>query len=216
VDVGFLDSDTVTRLLIASSVGLMVAGVTMPAWGSRLKIPALYLWFGKRRTYRRLYPLWNDLYRVQPEIALTPPRSHLADAFVFRDLDFRLYRRVVEIRDGTLALRPYLDPAVIEQVLDLCRSSKLSNEETLVTVEAAAIAASLHARKEGRPERANVPLDVYPPEDYGGADVASEAETLVRVARCYGRSPIVRAAVAGRKGSPAGWITRAGTPTGRG
>jgi hypothetical protein len=212
---GVLDSDTITRLLIASSVGLMVAGVTMPAWGPRLKIPALYHWFSRRRAYRQLYPLWRDLYRVNPEIALIPPRSQLADAVSFRDLDFRLYRRVVEIRDGSLALRSYLDPALIEEVRDLCRAANLSHEETVVNLEAATIAATLQARKAGQPERANVPPDVYPLESHGGSDVASEAETLVRVAQYYRHSPVVRTIVAAKKSSSASWITRVSTPTGR-
>jgi len=80
----------------------MVVGCTMPAWGPHIGIPALVIWLRRHRAHRHLYPLWRDLYQVNPEIALLRPLPRLIDALILYDLDFRLYRRVVEIRDGIL------------------------------------------------------------------------------------------------------------------
>jgi hypothetical protein len=211
-----LDSDTITRVLIASSVALMVAGVTMPAWGPRFGIPTLYHRLGGYHTYRQLYPLWHALYRASPEIALLPPRSALIDALMIRDLDFRLYRRVVEIRDGSLALRPYFDSRVIEQARELCHAADLSDDEGLATIEAASIAAALQARMDDQPARVGISSGESSFESHGGADVAGEAEVLMRVARCYRRSPIVRAILAETRSRASGRMAGTGTPAGRG
>jgi len=194
-DNAFLDSDTVTRVLIAGSVALMVAGVTMPAWGPRVGMPAVYHGLGRYQTYRQLYPLWHALYRANPEIGLLPVRSALADALTIRDLDFRLYRRIVEIRDGSLALRPYLEPWVVRRASELSRFAGVPDAESRAVIEAASLATALYARKLGRPPHSAVSRF----ELSGGGDVSSEAAVLVRVARCFRRSPIVATIVAEMK-----------------
>jgi len=187
---GFLPyANEVAQLFVASAVGCTVVGLTLPAWGSRVGIPALYEWGCRYRAYRRLYPLWAVLYRTVPTIALFPPRSALDDAFVVRDLQFRLYRRVVEIRDGFLALRPYVDPAIAARARELCEEAGLSQEETEAVVEAASLAAALENRRRGRIVCAG--LSSFGMS--GGADIGGEVAMLERVARCYARSPIVRA-----------------------
>ncbi|MFE0171376.1 MAB_1171c family putative transporter [Streptomyces sp. NPDC059002] len=86
---------------------LKVFGWTVPAWGPSLSLAAR--WIGKYRSYRRLRPLWVALSRAVPDIVLDPPVLHrIGDVLPLRDLDYRLYRRVIEIRDGQHALRPYL------------------------------------------------------------------------------------------------------------
>jgi len=187
---GFLPyANAVAQMLIAAAVGCTVVGLTLPAWGSRVGIPALYEWGCRYRAYRSLYPLWAVLYRAVPTIALLPPRSALADALVIRDLEFRLYRRVVEIRDGFLALRPYVDPGVAVRARELSEEAGLSWEETQAVVEAASLAAALEAKRRRR--TINAALSTFGMT--GGADVNSEVAMLERVARCYARSPIVRA-----------------------
>ncbi|GAB1640632.1 MAB_1171c family putative transporter [Krasilnikovia sp. MM14-A1259] len=84
-----------------ATAGLMVffAGLTMPSWGP-------YTRLDQRGAYRALEPLWSALHEAFPEIALhASPRGDVA---AVGDLDYRLYRRMVEIWDGRLALRPYL------------------------------------------------------------------------------------------------------------
>lgn len=96
---------------VAGNIGsvLQVFGWTVPSWGPRLS--AGVRWLRAYRNYRALHPLWWALYRATPAIALDPPPSRLRDLAPPRDLQYRLYRRVIEIRDGQLALRPYLEPA---------------------------------------------------------------------------------------------------------
>ena len=78
---------------------------TLPAWGPRAGVPALYEWATRYRACRRLYPLWRDLCKAFPDLALVPPESTVTDALAVRGLELRLTRRAIEIRDGRLALR---------------------------------------------------------------------------------------------------------------
>lgn len=180
----------VTRGLAAVAVGLAVSGATLPTWGPRAGLPALYRWAGRYRAYRRLAPLWLDLYRAYPQIALLPP-SRVAERLPLRDLDFRLYRRVVEIRDGCLALRPYREPRAAQVARELCRATGIADDERRVIVEATSLAAALQAKARGRPPHQTPPTLPL----LGGADIHSEVATLERLARCYRRSPLVRAAL---------------------
>ena len=176
----------VTDGLGALSVLLLVIGSTLPAWGHRAGIPALHRWATHYRAYRRLYPLWVTVYRVNPGIALLPPTSAIADVLAVRNLEFRLYRRVVEIWDGRLALRPYLDPGVLEHAWQASRRAGLSDSAAQVLVEAVSLAAALRARQQGRP-----PRDVSMPPPSSGTDVDSDADFLGQVAHCLGHSPLV-------------------------
>lgn len=178
----------ISQVLMATTVSLMLIGATMPAWGPRVGVPVLYGWVERYRAHRRLYPLWRALYQAAPEIALLPPPSALADALAVRDLDFRLYRRVVEIRDGSLALRRYLEPQVVEEAQQRCQAAGLSDEEAQAVVEAASLAAALQARVHGR--AVDQPLRTL--QTHGGGDVTSEVRHLEGVARAYQHSPIVR------------------------
>lgn len=91
------------RYLTLAAAILVLIGVTLPNWRS----PDV---FGACRKLLRLRPLWLALYRVNPRIALVPPRPLVLELLNLRDLELRLYRRVVEIRDGRLALREHIDP----------------------------------------------------------------------------------------------------------
>jgi hypothetical protein len=163
----------------------------MPAWGQRLGIPAVYRWISGYQTHRQLYPLWSALYRASPEIGLSPVRSALTDVLTIRDLDFRLYRRIVEIRDGSLALRQYFEPWVARRAKELSRSAGLSEDECQAVIEAASLAAAMYARKIGLPAHETASsLELS-----GGDDVSSEAAVLARLSRCFRQSSIVAAIV---------------------
>ena len=184
--------EVITPALVTVAVGLVLIGATMPTWGPRVGLPALYRWAARYAAYRRLAPLWHAVYQANPEIALLPPPSPLADALAVRDLGFRLYRRVVEIRDGCLALRPYLDPRAAHYARELCRAAGLSDEETQAVVEAASVAAALRAKAQGR----SAPQPIGTVSTLGGTDLESEVIALERVARYFGHSPLVRAVLA--------------------
>ncbi|GDY30484.1 MAB_1171c family putative transporter [Gandjariella thermophila] len=173
-----------------------ICGLTLPAWGPRLS--ALYRWVREYRTYHRLYPLWAALYRAVPAIALHPPASRLADRLSVRDLDLRLYRRVIEIHDGRLALRPWFDPDVAATAERQARLAGLTGEELAATVEAAKLAAALRARAAGRPTHAPAAPAADPA---GRSDLRGETDRLVRVATAFRRSPVVAAAARAEPGT---------------
>ena len=81
---------------------VIVGGYTVSLWRRRLAASVSHI-----RCYRRLYPLWYALYEVTPSIALYEPRSPRAPRWVPR-LETRLYRLVIEIRDGRRSIAPYL------------------------------------------------------------------------------------------------------------
>ncbi len=93
--------------LFGALIVLVAVGSLLPATGycPLLRRLALY------RSLRRLYPLWAGLCQAVPGIALDPVPVW-ADRLDPRDLQMRLYRRVIEIRDGYLALTPVAVPGI--------------------------------------------------------------------------------------------------------
>lgn len=185
------DPMVVTQTLEAASVTLMLVGCTMPAWGPHVGIPRLSAWVTRYRAYQRLRPLWWALYRAHPEIALFPPRSTLRDVLDVRDLTFRLYRRVIEIRDGSFALRPYTDALVVEEASARCRQVGLPPDQVGAVTAAVSLAAALQAKRQGRLALRPYAATISP----GGNDLGTEAAALERVAWALNHSPIVRTVI---------------------
>jgi hypothetical protein len=160
-----------------TAVLLAAVGATLPVWGEALTAP----WRRRRqaRTFQALAPLWRALRDAFPQIALTG-RPH-------RDLAFRLYRRVIEIDDGKLLLRPWLDPAVTDAATRAATASGLHGDELRATVEATEIAAALDAHAAGAP--AITPLPAPAPPDV--TDLPGEAAWLAAVATAFRCSPLV-------------------------
>lgn len=182
------DKDMVTTVLVAGGTSLMIVGSTMPAWGPIVGIPAAARWIDRYGTLRQLYPLWVDLYQASPDIALSPPLSSLVDSLSMRDLNVRLYRRVVEIRDGLLTLHSFVDPRVHAEAKTLGRSAGLSDDELIVVAEAATVAAAIRAKARGHAMAEGHVVAAAP----AGSDLRGEAIYLTRLARAYSSSPIVR------------------------
>lgn len=109
-----------------------------------------------------------------------------------RDAGFLLYRQVIEIRDGQLALRPYIDPGVAEAATALAWRAGLLDEEIQTTAEAAAVAAGIAAKKQGR-QRAEPPAQGAVA---GGSDLNAEIAWLTKVSRAFTTSPIIPATLA--------------------
>ncbi|GAA0399951.1 MAB_1171c family putative transporter [Streptomyces luteireticuli] len=93
--------DTVSMALGLLCAALVAGGGGAAAW------PVVRHWWWCRRTYRALAPLWSALHRAFPETALPGSRRALSP----HRLRFALYRRVIEIHDGLLLLRPRLPAA---------------------------------------------------------------------------------------------------------
>ncbi|MGN9821939.1 MAB_1171c family putative transporter [Streptomyces sp. SD11] len=133
-------------------------------------VPALVKWLRLYRRYRRLTPLWTALFEAEPSIALEPPGRFTA--VVGFPTPLRLYRRVIEIRDGLLAIRPYRpDPAEVPAQAD-----KYGRE-------ALGISLALRARAAGGPPRFDGA------ETAGGQDLSSDTEYLCKVADAFGALP---------------------------
>ncbi|MER5810084.1 MAB_1171c family putative transporter [Streptomyces sp. NPDC002033] len=86
----------------AAGIVTLSLSLTISAWEG--PVGRLTDWARSYRSYRALYPLWRDLYESSPDIVLEPPGSASVS-----DLNYRLHRRVIEIRDGWRDLRPYID-----------------------------------------------------------------------------------------------------------
>jgi hypothetical protein len=180
-----LQWEVLTPAAVGIGIPLIIAGLTMPCWGPH--VFGICRWWDNYRTYRRLYPLWRDLYQVSPGIALHPP------ARAVTHLSYRLYRRVIEIRDGLLALRSYRDPETRIRARRCGEAVGLTGDELRAAVAAAQLKAALNAKAQGR---------VAPGNSWGGADdpemfevrrsndLTTEAAWLGQIARAYRRSPV--------------------------
>ncbi|MEU3406108.1 MAB_1171c family putative transporter [Streptomyces sp. NPDC006670] len=165
----------------AGSVGalLQIVGWTIPSWG--IRITRARGWIRSYRSWRRLRPLWWALYQASPDIALDPPRSRLRDLVPPRDPHYRLYRRVIEIRDGQLILRTSLS---LEDFSRVARSLDLPEDPTSPLGEALQVRAVLSRPAEERAERADASeIPARPPYE----DFRDEVEWLSQVASSFNR-----------------------------
>lgn len=123
---------------------LIVVGATVPSWGPWLGLDRPARWLGRRRAYRRLYPLWRSVYLATKPATLYPVETNgLRDRLVVRDLDNLLYRRYIELCDGLLLLDPDTDGSVIEFATRQATTAGLHDRVLDATVKAAAIAVAL-------------------------------------------------------------------------
>ncbi|MGI8682378.1 MAG: MAB_1171c family putative transporter [Mycobacteriales bacterium] len=173
----------VSRVLVATLSLFAVVGASLPAAGPRVQA---------YRAHRQLRPLWKAMHQATPGIALTPPASQARELISFRDLRFRLHSRILEIRDGRLALRRYFRRDVAERARRKAREQGMTPQEETVTVEAATLAAAIEDKAHGRlaPDR-----PIAEPVPAGGADLADEVSFLRKVTRAYRRSRVVQESV---------------------
>ncbi|MEU5087778.1 MAB_1171c family putative transporter [Streptomyces sp. NPDC021356] len=181
-----LGEDLVSAVLGAVTALLATGGATTSLWGSTLAAPLR--WLRAHRTYRALEPLWAELHAVLPEIALG--RSAAAWRRGPRHAEFALYRRVIEIRDAHLALRPYQEPDVPDRVVRaLARAGGPDATDRHAVVEAAVIAVALENKRAGLRQaaaRAGGATPVPLPRT-----VEAEAAWLLKVTGAFTRSPTV-------------------------
>ncbi|ABP56627.1 MAB_1171c family putative transporter [Salinispora tropica] len=182
----------ITAVLVTVSALLMMIGLTIPAWGPLM--PLTRRW-DDLRAYRRLRPLWHDLTAALPELELDPELRRPLVAV--RDIDYALARRVAEIRDGRLALRPFLDARVTQTAETLAEQAGLADDDRLATIEAAQLAFGLRAHRAG--VTAAYPQPAEGP--HRSADgYAGEITWLARVTTAYHQSPVVAATLDATEG----------------
>lgn len=126
----------------ALAVLLICLGLTLPAVVYPISQARRRRW--EAQSFEALGSLWQDLSTAVPEIVL--PSAEFADG-PSSDSDFLLQRRVIEISDGILALRPYRS----RRVQEMAQSSfEAGTEEGAAAVEAAVVKAALATSKAGR------------------------------------------------------------------
>jgi hypothetical protein len=154
-----------------ASLGVLTAavGATMPVWGP---------WLDRLKAYRRLYPLWLALSQANPDILLDPPGR--VDRWNPWHINYRLYRRVIEIRDGWLALRPYMTHIPTPPASGDPHGDE-DDQDRQAAVSAATLAAALHVRATGGAPHE----DSVPDNGVGGHDLATEIAWLVNVANKF-------------------------------
>lgn len=173
---------------LAGDVGslLQLLGWTAPGWGPLLS--AAGLWIVSYVRYQRLRALWLAMHTATPEIALNAPRSRLADLILVRDLNYRLYRRVIEIMDGQRSLRPYLSPAIAESINGYSDRAGVANDQTR---EAVTLHAALNAKAYG----GLTPTDpVSTPARSPDESLDDEIKRMVALARAFRQSTTLAAA----------------------
>lgn len=155
------------RLLAVCGAVLLAAGASLPYLVARTG--RVRDWIVTYRDLRGLYPLWALMHHTTPAIALDPPRSRLGDALRVTDLELRRYRRVVEIRDGCLALAPY-------RATTTC-STQLGDVEHNAAREAAMLVRAAHRKLSGWPA-----ASILPAREDGPDTLDDDIAWLTRVA----------------------------------
>jgi len=179
---------TAGHILLGAGALTMSVGLLIPTLGPRLGAVER-----AARSYvvlRRLRPLWERLWRANPDILLDPPPARWRDLLAFRQLESRLYRRVIEIEDGLLAVRPYVTDDIADEALAAATEAGLVGRDRDATVNACCLAVALAAKRSGRAPAATAAS--HTSGTRGGADLASEVQLLRQLARMLGRSPVVR------------------------
>ncbi|MCC2280852.1 hypothetical protein LKL35_36610 [Streptomyces sp. ET3-23] len=154
---------------------MIIVGFTLPLLANRLSTFTSDL-----QTYRILAPLWKTLSAATPGIASSIPIPWWA-------IRLKLTRRIAEIHDGFLALRPYRDPAIARRASDATRQAGLVGEQAEAVVEAAVLAAAVIAK--GRHPNAS---PVFSATGLDGTPIGQRA-ALERISRALRSSPIVTA-----------------------
>jgi hypothetical protein len=178
----------ITKPLIIVAALLCSVGSTLPSWGRWVGADRPARWLGCYLSLMALYPLWRALSVVVPE-AVLDPRPRWADRLPI-DVHFRLTRRVIEIRDGLVALRPCRHPQATDLAAALAADRRLESIDPEALVEAAEIAMALETRKS-----AATPVDSTPPAltSTDAVSLPSEVSWLARVTDAF-TSPMVRTA----------------------
>jgi hypothetical protein len=122
------------------------------------------------RTLLALRPLWSAMRQAFPEMVLWRPARSAVELRGVAGVRLRLYRRVIEIRDGMLALRDHLPARTV------------IGDADPAAAEARAITVALRRRGAGQPAAS-------PPRQWApvGPEMADEVAWLCAVSAAYRR-----------------------------
>ena len=108
VALGFDPDLDLTRINPVAELGQAVTVLLMVTGGVAISYPRARAALAAYRSLLALRPLWTAMRDAFPAIILFSPRRALIELAGVDDVHLRLYRRVIEIRDGMLALRDHL------------------------------------------------------------------------------------------------------------
>ncbi|MFJ7773447.1 MAB_1171c family putative transporter [Streptomyces sp. NPDC097107] len=163
----------------ALAVLLICAGLTLPAVVYPVSQARRRRW--ESQSFEVLGSLWQDLSAAMPNI------DPDFDEATSNDSDFLPQRRVIEINDGILALRPYRSRGVQELAQG---TFDAGTEAGAAAVEAAVVKAALAAAKAGRyADKVALPSA----EAASRKDLRADTEWLLLVANAYAH-PVGRVA----------------------
>jgi hypothetical protein len=135
-------SPGLVNVCLQTSGILLVAGLTIPAWGPAagrmLRIPA------RRRTLRNLERLWARVTEPFPETVLEPAPGQASGQ------DFQLASKTVEIQDAMRRLEPYFEAEARTRAEHLADVEGLTGTDADAAVAAAAIEAACAAARSRR------------------------------------------------------------------
>jgi hypothetical protein len=120
------------------NLGIIICliGAAVPAAGKLRSVVHAY------RSLWALRPLWQVMRRTFPDVILFPRRRALLELAGVDEVQLRLYRRVIEIRDGMLTLRDYLPAGTLA-------AARRYVGERPALVEACGIALALRRHRSG-------------------------------------------------------------------
>jgi len=130
----------------------------------------------------RLYPLWRDLALAAPDIALMTPPEPAADFFHFRHNALRLNRRMVEIRDGFLAMDKWLWPTDLKKVPPARPGPDITEDQLAAATTAYLLQIAFQAYAANRQRSASPPGLLG---QGGGTDTESELRWQLAVAAAW-------------------------------
>lgn len=130
----------------------------------------------------QLWPLWRDLVRAVPHIALSAPRPRLLELIWPRGSWALLaYRKIIEIRDAFLVLRDCFPPQLLQSARHYAKASRVPARDVEATVVACLLRRVLREARVPRPPSS---LDVSVTAT-GGEVLADDTDFLLCVARAY-------------------------------
>ncbi|MFI6029428.1 MAB_1171c family putative transporter [Amycolatopsis magusensis] len=178
--------DAISDVLAGAAVVTGAAGATLASWMP--VVLALPRWLRAELAHRRLRMMWSELLTAVPHVAFDAAGVTTALRRAER-AEYKLYRRIVEIRDAELALRPHAPPEARSKIQAAAEAHGAGEPEVLI--EAAELGIALDARqtKQRRPACPAPPVPaerlVEPP------DLLREAAWLARVSTALHRSDLV-------------------------
>jgi hypothetical protein len=152
-----------------------------------VRLGTLYTFAHDHYSYARLDKLWTAVVRVDPGVVLTkfaPQRDYLRKR---QSINYPLIRRSTEIRDGQVALRPYLSPAVRTEAEARRRQERLKGPTLAAAVTADQLHHAIILQGLGKP--------VAKPAEYADAALKlntyrAELKHLLRVASYFSPAPV--------------------------